>query len=75
MFDKAIMPKVAFTSPTTPLSPSSLLGLLRLDLFDLLSLYRSLTDRLDHTFIDLTVFVDSRVIDSVDPSLMVSLIR
>ena len=76
MFHKATEPSVSFALfPTTPSVLLSLLGLLRLDLLYLLSLYRSLSDRFYHTFIDLTIFIDSRVIDSVDPSLLVSMLR
>jgi hypothetical protein len=44
-----------------------LLGLLRLNLPSLFPIL--LSDGFDHTFVDLTILVDSRVIDSVDPSL------
>jgi hypothetical protein len=75
MFDKATRPKVSFILlPTPPIPLLSLLGLLRLDLLDFLSFHRPLSDGLNHTLIDLTVFVDSRVIDSVDPSLVVSML-
>ena len=77
MFHKATEPTVSFALfSTTPSVLLSLLGLLRLNLLDLLSRRLvDLTNGFDHTFIDLPIFVDSRVIDSVDPSLMVSMLR
>jgi len=61
-------------APTAFRQSSDSLGLLRLNLLDLLPIRLvGLSDGFDHTFIDLPIFIDSRVINTVNPSLNISI--